>query len=274
MPELPEVETVARALDAALRGRVFAGAEFLGRMRLPFDPAEATARLKGRRILGVRRRAKYLVFHCEGDVCLVAHLGMTGNFRVERGRLPREKHDRALFRLKGGDELRYADARRFGFVKLAEAPSDGGDPNELGHLGPEPLDRRFIGALMAARAEGRGTAVKCFIMDQRVVVGVGNIYASEALFRAGIDPRRAASDLDGGEWRRVVAEIKAVLRYAIKKGGSTIRSYRTVDGSEGGFQRKLLVYGRAGGTCSKCGGPISTIRQGGRSTFFCPACQR
>lgn len=274
MPELPEVETVARALDAALRGRELRGAELLGRMRLPFDAAEATRRLKGRKILGVRRRAKYLVFHCEGDAWLLAHLGMTGTFRLEKGSVPKGKHDRAIFRLKGGDELRYADARRFGFVGLTDAPAAGGVPAELDRLGPEPLDRKFNARAMAAKAKGRKTPIKVFIMDQRTVAGVGNIYAVEALFGAGIDPRRPASALDAGEWRRLAAQIKAVLRGAIEKGGSTIRSYRTVDGTEGGFQRRLRVYGRAGEACPGCGGGIEVTRQGGRSTFFCPACQR
>lgn len=273
MPELPEVETVVKALDGALRGRMVEGARFFGKLRQPFDADRVGALLAGRKILSVRRRAKYILIDFDHPCALLAHLGMTGYFHLEAVAAPLEKHDRVALVLRGGDELRYADARRFGFVVPAELPEPGGFPPELAHLGPEPLGRSFTGRLMLERARCRACPVKVFIMDQGVVVGVGNIYASEALFSAGIDPRRAAGDLELDEWNRLVAEIKAVLRYAIRKGGSTIRNYRTVDGSEGGFQRTLKIYGKTGGECPACGGPVHVIRQGGRSTFFCPECQ-
>ena len=273
MPELPEVETVARALDRSLRGMAVDEAESIGKLRLPFDAEAASRVLAGRRILGVRRRAKYILFDFSEDWALLAHLGMTGRFRLARSGEPREKHDRAAFRLNGEKELLFSDARRFGFVKLVKLARGGGDPAELARLGPEPLDRSFSGKTLSARAAGRKTPAKAFLMDQEVVVGVGNIYASEALYAAGIDPRRPAGELSPGEWTRVSTEIKTVLRRAIAKGGSTIRSYRAVDGSEGGFQRSLHVYGKAGCACGRCGEIIQQARLGGRSTFYCPRCQ-
>lgn len=273
MPELPEVETVVRALNGALAGRTVKRAEFVGKLREPFIAAEVTRLLGGRRILAVRRRAKYLVFDFGGPDALLAHLGMTGYFHIDPASEPRHKHDRVVFLMDRGDELRYADARRFGFVKPVRLSAEG-IPEELARLGPEPLDRAFTGKAMLRRAEGRTCPVKVFIMDQEVVVGVGNIYASEALFLSGIDPRRAAGDLALEEWTRLVAKIKVVLRDAIKSGGSTIRNYRTVDGSEGGFQRVLRVYGRAGEFCSVCGNGVELVRLGGRSTFFCSRCQK
>ncbi len=273
MPELPEVETVVKALDGVLKGRLVRGAGFIGKLRLPFDERDAAGRLAGRRVIGVRRRAKYILVDLEGQRALLAHLGMTGCFRVEPADSPRHRHDRVYFPLDRGEELRYADARRFGFVKPVTLSGPGGLPEELAGLGPEPLDRRFTGRVLMERAAGRRSPVKIFIMDQAVVVGVGNIYASEALFLAGVHPKRPASDLSPEEWIRLVAKIKAVLRDAIRQGGSTIRSYRTVDGSEGGFQQALRVYGRAGQPCPVCGSPVEALRLGGRSTFFCPECQ-
>lgn len=274
MPELPEVEIVAKALHTALAGRTVAGAAFISRMRRPFDPAEAKRLLCGRRILNARRRAKYIIIECEGDVGLLAHLGMTGAFRLAPKSEPRGRHDRAAIRLDQGDELRYADARRFGFVVPAVLAGPGGVPEELAHLGPEPLERGFCGAAMSARAQKRAkTPVKVFLMDQEVVVGIGNIYASEALFLAGVDPRRPAASLDRDEWDNVAKAAKKVLRQSIRRGGSSIRNYRGLGGEEGKFQLSLKVYGKAGEPCPVCGGPVETLRQGGRSTFLCPRCQ-
>lgn len=274
MPELPEVETVVRALRQTLEGRVVEKAHFLGRCRYPFDAAAATATLGKKMFRGVRRRAKYIIMDFDCDTAILAHLGMTGYFHVDAASSPPHKHDRIAFSLKGGEELRYADARRFGFVRLVRTAGPGSMPEELAALGPEPLERSFSGKYLGERAAGRKGPVKVFIMDQAVVVGVGNIYAAEALFAAGVDPRRPAGSLNAEEWGRVAAEIKAVLRRALRRGGSTIRNYRTVDGSEGAFQRSLKVYGKAGDGCPSCGGPIAVTRQAGRSSFFCPACQK
>ena len=209
-----------------------------------------------------------------GRIAILAHLGMTGCFRVEPVVQARHRHDRMFFLLDGKEELRYADARRFGFVKMVELVESGGFPEGLTKLGPEPLDKKFTGRTLMEKSRDRKIPVKIFIMDQETVVGVGNIYASEALHLAGIDPRRRASSLTEEEWKRLAGKIKSVLRNAIRKGGSTIRSYRTVAGNEGGFQRSLLVYGRAGKPCSACGTAVETMRLGGRSTFFCSKCQK
>ncbi|MDR2391644.1 MAG: bifunctional DNA-formamidopyrimidine glycosylase/DNA-(apurinic or apyrimidinic site) lyase [Planctomycetota bacterium] len=273
MPELPEVETVVRALNRALKGKTTTGALSLGRLRFPFDAAAAGRRLAGKEILRIRRRAKYILIDFPENLALLAHLGMTGRFRVDPSGTPRDRHDRVIFNLLDGLELRFSDARRFGFLKLADLPRPGGIPPECDRLGPEPLERGFTGGLLLALAKKRTLPVKSFLMDQKTVAGVGNIYASEALHAAGIDPRRPTSDLTPVEWERVVRAIKTVLRRAIRQGGSTIRNYRTIDGSEGGFQQSLQVYGKAGGTCPGCDGKIQSIRIGGRSTFFCPECQ-
>lgn len=274
MPELPEVETVVKALRKALRGRTLSGARFLGNMRLPFNAGAVTKAVAGKCVTGVRRRAKYIVIDLEDSLSLLSHLGMTGFFHLEPGDSAYHTHDRAAFILGDGEELRYADARRFGFVKLARLSQAGGWPEELAELGVEPLCRAFNGRALFEKARGRKAPVKVFIMDQAIVVGVGNIYASESLFAAGIDPTRNAGGLSVEEWDLLAVKIQAVLRDAIRQGGSTIKNYRTVDGTEGGFQRSLMIYGKNGGVCPVCGAGVVTIRQGGRSTFYCPDCQR
>lgn len=273
MPELPEVETVVKALNSVLPGRTLRAAEEVGRLRRSFDAKEIVRRLRGKTVQQVRRRGKYIIVDFGVEAALLAHLGMTGSFRLEAAATPRRKHDRAVLSLDGGEELRYADIRRFGFVALAFLSRPERWPEELADLGLEPLERRFSGGALAARAAGLKTPVKVFIMDQRVTVGVGNIYASEALHAAGIDPRRSAGGVGPEEWNRVAAEIKRILRNAIRRGGSSIRNYRTVNGSEGGFQRELRVYGKKGVACPACGEAVETVRLGGRSTFFCPRCQ-
>lgn len=272
MPELPEVETVVRALRRELAGRVVAGVRVLGKTRAVCD-AKLAGKLSGLAIRSVRRRAKYIVIECDEGRGLLAHLGMTGAFRIEPADTPRRAHDRIVVRLEGGDELRYEDARRFGFMKAFAAPPSGTELPELARLGLEPLERGFTQGALQTLAEKRRAPVKAFLMDQRFVVGVGNIYSSEALFAAGVDPRRPAGSLTGDEWARLVKEVRSVLRRALRSGGSTIRSYRGVDGGEGGFQRRLKVYGRAGEPCPRCGAPVASVRQCGRSTFFCPRCQ-
>lgn len=274
MPELPEVETVVAALGKTLAGKTLAGARSISGLRRVFPAKTIAARLAGRRVTDVRRRAKYIVIDFDAPFSLLAHLGMTGYFHMEAAESPLEKHDRAVLLFGGGEELRFADARRFGFVDLAELPGSGEWPAEFAALGVEPLGRAFTGRALRAVAENRKCPVKVFIMDQRIVVGVGNIYASEALHLAGIDPRRAAGSLSPGEWDGLAKAIKAILRKAVRKGGSTIRNYRTVDGSEGLFQRHLRIYGKADDVCPVCGGPVHVTRQAGRSTFFCPECQR
>ncbi|MCC8191207.1 MAG: bifunctional DNA-formamidopyrimidine glycosylase/DNA-(apurinic or apyrimidinic site) lyase [Planctomycetes bacterium] len=273
MPELPEVETVARALDKAVGGRKIQQIIGISAIRQPFDAEDATAKLAGATILAVRRRAKYLILYCDRAWSVLAHLGMTGSFRLEPAAEPRQPYDRVVFVLDGDEELRFADPRRFGSMRLVQVGAVGEIPAELAGLGPEPLNRAFTSKAMLSRARGRKTPVKVFLMDQKVVAGVGNIYASEALFHAGVDPRRPAGDLSPEEWTAVVAAVKTVLRRAIRRGGTTIRTYRSLDGSEGKFRRSLAVYGRKGETCPSCGRPLVTEKLGGRSTVYCPACQ-
>jgi formamidopyrimidine-DNA glycosylase len=271
VPELPEVETTRRGILGALRGRRIS--EFVLRnhkLRWPVDRALATI-LPGQHVRDVRRRAKYLLIDLDGGT-LIAHLGMSGSLRVLPCETPWLKHDHYEIRLDRGRCLRFNDPRRFGSLHWVT-----GDPLEhplLAALGPEPFGEEFGGAYLAGRAKGRKVAVKQFLMDQRIVVGVGNIYASEALFRAGIHPRRAAGKVSPERYARLAAAVQAVLGEAIKQGGTTLRDYVNADGTPGYFRQKLYVYERDGQPCRKCHTPIRKLAQGQRSTYFCPACQK
>ena len=270
MPELPEVETTRRGIRRALRGRRIT--EFVLRnhkLRWPVDRALAKI-LPGQRVRDVRRRAKYLLIELDRGT-LIAHLGMSGSLRVLPTDAPWLKHDHYEVRLDKGGCLRFNDPRRFGSLHWVT-----GDPLEhplLAGLGPEPLDRGFGGAYLAGRARGRKVAIKQFLMDQRVVVGVGNIYASEALFRAGIHPRRAAGRVSAERFERLADGVRTVLGEAIRQGGTTLRDYVSADGTPGYFRQKLFVYERDGQPCRRCRTPIRKLAQGQRSTYFCPACQ-
>ncbi|MCM2311891.1 MAG: bifunctional DNA-formamidopyrimidine glycosylase/DNA-(apurinic or apyrimidinic site) lyase [Steroidobacteraceae bacterium] len=270
MPELPEVETTRRGIRAALRGRRIAGFELRNhQLRWPVD-ASLAKRLPGQHVREVHRRAKYLLLELDGGT-LIGHLGMSGSLRVLPVDTPWLKHDHYEIRLADGRCLRFNDPRRFGSLLWVT-----GDPLEhrlLAGLGPEPLGKDFNGRYLAERARRRKVAVKQFLMDQHVVVGVGNIYASEALFRAGIHPRRAAGKVSAERYERLAQAVKAVLGAAIKQGGTTLRDYVSADGTPGYFRQKLYVYERGGEPCRKCGTPIRKITQGQRSTYFCPTCQ-
>jgi formamidopyrimidine-DNA glycosylase len=270
VPELPEVETTRRGIRPALAGRSVTGMVLRERrLRWPV-PRGLPARLTGQRIRDVRRRAKYLLIELERGT-LIAHLGMSGSLRVLPADVPPAPHDHYDLVLDSGRCLRFNDPRRFGCLLWVT-----GDPEQhrlLATLGPEPLGRGFDAAYLAARARGRRVSVKQFLMDQRVVVGVGNIYASESLHRAGVDPRRAAGRVSRAKLERVVAAVRDVLRGAIQRGGTTLRDYVNADGMPGHFSVDLLVYERAGQPCRRCGGAIRQVVQGQRSTYFCPACQ-
>lgn len=271
MPELPEVETTRRGIRRALRGHRVTGFVLRNhRLRWPVDRALARV-LPGRRVLDVRRRAKYLLIELDGGT-LIAHLGMSGSLRVVPCDTPRLKHDHYDLQLEAGQCLRFNDPRRFGSLHWVT-----GDPLEhplLAGLGPEPLEKTFDGAYLARRAARRKVAVKQFLMDQRIVVGVGNIYASEALFRAGIHPRRAAGKVGEARYERLARAVRDVLGAAIRQGGTTLRDYVNADGTPGYFRQKLYVYERDGQPCRKCGTPIRKLAQGQRSTYFCPSCQK
>jgi formamidopyrimidine-DNA glycosylase len=265
------VETTRRGIRTALQGRVVTGLLLRERrLRWPVD-ARLAARITGQRIGDVRRRAKYLLIDLDRGT-LIAHLGMSGSLRVLPAATPVIPHDHYDLLLDSGRVLRFNDPRRFGSLHWTS-----GDPQRhrlLAGLGPEPLDTGFDAAYLAARARGRRVAIKQFLMDQRVVVGVGNIYASEALFHARIHPGRAAGRASVRRLELLVDSVRQVLGEAIRQGGTTLRDYVNADGAPGYFRQQLYVYERAGEPCRRCGTPIRHIVQGQRSTYFCPACQR
>lgn len=268
MPELPEVETVRAGLERLLVGAVIARAH--ARRRDLRTPIPRLAVLAGRRITAVRRRAKYLLLVTDGPTVL-NHLGMTGNWRLV-GADGLRRHDHIVFALADGRRVAFSDPRRFGLFELCR---QGGGHSALDGLGPEPLGDGFDGAVLAAAARRhRRAAIKAMIMDQRVVVGVGNIYAAESLFRAGIRPGLAAGRIARLRLDRLAQEIRAVLAEAIAQGGSTIDDYRRVDGLDGLFQHAFAVYGRRGDPCPVCGAAIRCTAIGGRSSFWCASCQR
>ncbi len=271
MPELPEVETTRRGVAPYLEGkkviRVIAGGRNL---RLPLSPG-LSRELPGAVILRVERRGKYLIMRTDrGSVIL--HLGMSGHLSFVPAATPPEKHDHLDIRMEGGLTLRLTDPRRFGLVLWTR-----GEPLEhplLAEIGPEPLDETFDGAHLHRASRGRKVAVKQFIMDGRVVAGVGNIYANEALFRAGVHPARKTGEIPLVRWHRLARALQEVLEEAIAAGGTTLRDFRNGEGKPGYFALKLDVYGREGEPCRRCGAIIRATRQGGRSTFFCATCQR
>jgi len=274
MPELPEVETTRRGIAPHLIGRRIANV-ILRRADLRWPiPREITELLPGQRIDEVERRAKYLLLHTHAGSALM-HLGMTGVLRVLPPDVPPGLHDHVdmtLEPLKGDRPriLRFTDPRRFGCL-LWQAP---GTTHELlANLGPEPLTDAFDGDLLWRRSRGRKAAVKLFLMDNAIVVGVGNIYASEALFAAGIDPRRAAGTVSRARYQRLAGEVKRILAWAIERGGTTLRDFLNPDGAPGYFFRELFVYGREGEPCKVCGTAIRQQVIGQRSTFWCPKCQ-
>lgn len=270
MPELPEVETTRRGLAPHLEGRRVTSV-LLRRpdLRWPI-PDAVRERLPGQRIHAVRRRAKYLLADTDAGSALL-HLGMSGMLRVLPPDTPVGPHDHVDIGLDSGRVLRFTDPRRFGSL-LWQRP---GEVHPLlAGLGPEPLDPAFDGAHLARLAQGRRAPVKTFLMDQAVVVGVGNIYAAEALFQAGIDPRRAAGRVSDARFQALAAAVKAILAHAITRGGTTLRDFLNPDGAPGYFEQELWVYGRAGEPCKRCGRTLKGAVIGQRASTWCPACQR
>ncbi len=280
MPELPEVETVRRALEAVLEGHVLA--RVVARrhdLRLPL-PADFAARIEDRRVRRVGRRAKYLVIHLDDGTVLIVHLGMSGSFKVfAEAPPPPARHDHVLFETDAGVAIRFSDPRRFGLMALTVGEHLATHPLLAG-LGPEPLDGAFDGPLLASRLDGRIGPLKTALLDQTVVAGVGNIYACESLFRAGLSPRRRAGTIKGRRAVRLAEAVGEVLTEAIAAGGSSLRDHRQPSGEVGYFQHSFAVYGREGEPCPGCdchvahGGGIRRIVQSGRSTFFCAKRQR
>jgi formamidopyrimidine-DNA glycosylase len=270
MPELPEVETTRRGIAPHLEHRRVERVTLRRPdLRWPI-PAAITATLPGQRIDRVERRAKYLLLHTQAGSALL-HLGMSGSLRVLAPETPLQRHDHYDLLLDSGRVLRFTDPRRFGCL-LWQAP---GEVHALlAALGPEPLSDDFDGDLLWRRSRGRSAAVKTFLMDQAVVVGVGNIYASEALFEAGIHPARAAGSVSRARYARLADAVKRILAHAITRGGTTLRDFIAPDGAPGYFEQELMVYGRAGEPCRRCGTRIRATVQGQRTTFHCPRCQR
>jgi formamidopyrimidine-DNA glycosylase len=269
MPELPEVEVTRRGLVPQLAGRVISGVEVREpRLRWPV-PADVL-KLAGRTVRSISRRGKYLLVDC-GDGHLILHLGMSGSLRVLPPGTPAGKHDH--FDLLLGDRiLRLRDPRRFGAVLWTSGRLEAHPL--LAHLGLEPLSRALHPARLHALTRAHRTSIKLFLMDARRIVGVGNIYANESLFRAGIHPRTRASRLSRERCALLAAAIKDTLRAAIRAGGSSLRDFVGADGHPGYFQQRYWVYDRAGQPCRRCGSAIRRVAQGQRSTFFCPRCQR
>ena len=270
MPELPEVETTKRGIAPFVIGRVVERVLLRRKdLRWPI-PRAITTKLPGQRIDAVERRAKYLLLHTQAGSALL-HLGMSGSLRLTDPALPSRTHDHYDLILDSGQALRFNDPRRFGCL-LWQPP--GGVHPLLRKLGPEPLDEAFDGDWLWSASRGRSAAVKTFLMDQSIVVGVGNIYASEALFAAGVHPKCAAGSVSRARCARIAAEIRRVLNHAITRGGTTLRDFLAPDGAPGYFERELFVYGRAGEPCKICRTPIRAATVGQRMTYWCPRCQR
>ena len=267
MPELPEVETIRTQLAPRLEGRTLTRIEILDpRLTRPHDLFEVAEELEGARVDAVERRGKYLVFRLESGLALLVHLRMTGSF----GFAP-TTHERAVVELDDGSRLAYRDVRRFGtWLVLEQADVE---PYLSTKNGVEPLGSRFTVVWLASRLAERRAPLKSVLLDQRVVAGLGNIYADEALWRARLNPLRQSNTLESDEVARAHRAIRAALRAGIERQGSTLRDYSTPDGTEGSMQDEFRVYGRDGEPCSRCRTAISKTRVGGRGTWFCPRCQ-
>jgi formamidopyrimidine-DNA glycosylase len=281
MPELPEVETVRRGLVPAMDGAVIEQAE-VNRpdLRWPF-PDNMAARLTGVRVTALRRRSKYILADLDSGETLLIHLGMSGRMTVSGDPLgvfhhqhpAPEKHDHVVFHMANGARVTFNDPRRFGAMDLFPT---GASHWLLDPLGPEPLGNAFNETYLVAALRGRNTPIKAALLDQRIIAGLGNIYVCEALHRAGINPRRKAGQLSAARAARLVPIIRDVISEAIEAGGSSLRDFRQADGELGYFQHVFKAYDREGRPCStpECGGEIRRIVQAGRSTFYCPKCQR
>ena len=271
MPELPEVETTVRGLARYLDGARLARVELRrANLRRPF-PLDLVQVLTGARVTGLGRRAKYGLIHTDRGQSMVFHLGMSGRWRIEPEELG--KHDHLVLETEAGHVLSLCDPRRFGSVDLVEEAKLDAWP-AFAALGPEPVGEGLTAAHLKAALAGRSAAIKAMLLDQRIVAGLGNIYVCEALFRAGIDPGKAAGRVFAPALARLVPQIKTVIAEAIEAGGSTLRDYAQPDGQLGYFSKRFDVYDRAGQPCTQCGAPILRFAQGGRSTWYCKKCQK
>jgi len=274
MPELPEVETIRRGIAPVITGKKIVAIHILEmRLRRPVNADDFVKWITGQTITGVGRRSKYLVWEMDNGAALLIHLGMSGHLGLFAPDTPPAKHTHIIFDLEDSIQVRYRDPRRFGVMEvvppgmLAEWPS-------LAGLGPEPLSDEFTGASLANAVQNSKRSIKVALLDMRVAAGVGNIYANEALFTAGVDPRRLCCELHTGDYDKIAAAIKATLSRAIAQGGTTLNDYRNALGETGFFQLQLAVYERDKQPCVQCGAVIERGVLGGRSSYFCGCCQR
>ena len=273
MPELPEVETIGRALKEYLSGKKICKVNvFTPRLREPLDSLKSPD-LLGKKVLDVRRRGRYLIVELEDTFALLMHFGMSGVLKTIPLDVPRAKHEHVIFDLGNNESLRFECPRRFSLLKFIKLPSPGATPPELDKLGVEPLSGDFNAQYFCECAKKRQISLKEFVMDNNVVTGVGNIYATEALFNTRLSPLRKACDVTKAEAEKLIAEIKVILLKSIASGGTTFSDYRQLDGSTGKYVLELNAYGQTGKNCPVCGKPFASIRQGGRTTVYCPECQ-
>lgn len=272
MPELPEVEVICRGLAPHLEGQLlidmFCGAQ---KLRLPMPTGQAIAVVQGETVASVTRHAKYIIITLGNGAEIIIHLGMTGRLGIFPADTPVAKHDHVRWLLANRLELRFNDTRRFGSVQITGSEAD--HHALFGHYGPDPFREEFSGEYLYKKAQKRTLAVKNFLMDNRVVTGIGNIYASEIFFATGINPTTPAGSIALADWQGIVVASRKILAEAIEQGGTTISDYVNSSGKKGYFQVRLKAYGRQGQPCCQCGGLIRKIVIGGRASFFCPHCQ-
>ena len=274
MPELPEVETITRALiPHLLNHKIMRIETHIEALRYPLAPLN-NPKLLNKNIISVRRRARYIIIEMRGCHAFIIHLGMSGSLRIVPAKTSRLKHEHVIWQLDDGMTLRFDCPRRFGFVKACTLPEIGAEPLELNQLGLEPLSIEFDGAYLYKITRCRRCSIKSLIMNNVFVVGVGNIYVAEALFESRISPLRKAMSLSKKQCAKLVAEIKKVLVSSIEIGGTTIANYKSLDGSEGKFVQCLKIYGKNNQNCSICNTLIKQKKIAGRSSYYCPKCQK
>ncbi|MBW2485259.1 MAG: bifunctional DNA-formamidopyrimidine glycosylase/DNA-(apurinic or apyrimidinic site) lyase [Deltaproteobacteria bacterium] len=274
MPELPSVEVICRGLQQHLPGlRVLQITTGSKKLRLPMPRKDLAAYIRGARIKAVDRRAKFLLITMDNGAQLIIHLGMTGRLGIFPKDCPKAKHDHFHLHLDNSTQLIFNDIRRFGFIQV-HPPGLDFCHTMLANLGPEPFGQDFTPQHLQKMAAGKNRPLKNFLMDNRVVVGIGNIYACEILFHAGLNPNKRVCSLTKKQWTEIVKSSRYVLEKAIKSGGTTISDFVNESGKSGYFQLELQTYGRQGKPCGCCATPINKITMGGRSTFFCPKCQK
>lgn len=273
MPELPEVENLVRQLKSSILNHTILSSIALSPMLRREIPKDLSKNTTDTKIQDITRRAKYIIISLSNAYSLIIHLGMTGRINIKQGSYEPKKHDHVIMHLSNNLTMVYNDPRRFGLIDLTKTNSLY-EHKLFSHLGVEPLSENFHNAYLLAKLKDKKSAIKNAIMNNEIIVGVGNIYASEALFLAHIKPYRTASSITEAEGTLLVASIKKILQQAIDSGGSSIRDFVSIDNQKGGFQKLFKVYGRRASPCFDCGSIIEKITQAGRSSFFCPKCQK